>query len=228
MSVVLPEGLTKIGVFAFGNCSYMKKIKLPESLERIERSAFADCFTLNALYIPKNVNFINFHNGALTGLSGLLSIVVDPENTTYDSRNGCNAIIVTATNELKTGCRNTIIPEGVTSLFGFVGQYSMTSIEIPASVKSIIANAFLRCRNLTSVVSHIENPVAFGENAFGSISADCVLTVPYGTRQAYIDAGWTEDIFKGGIVEAPEYDANGDGQTTITDVTRLVDKIIGK
>ena len=228
LSVVLPEGLTKIGVFAFGNCSYMKKIKLPESLERIERSAFADCFTLNALYIPKNVNFINFHNGALTGLSGLLSIVVDPENTTYDSRNGCNAIIVTATNELKTGCRNTIIPEGVTSLFGFVGQYSMTSIEIPASVKSIIANAFLRCRNLTSVVSHIENPVAFGENAFGSISADCVLTVPYGTRQAYIDAGWTEDIFKGGIVEAPEYDANGDGQTTITDVTRLVDKIIGK
>ena len=228
LSVVLPEGLTKIGVFAFGNCSYMKKIKLPESLERIERSAFADCFTLNALYIPKNVNYINFHNGALTGLSGLLSIVVDPENTTYDSRNGCNAIIVTATNELKTGCRNTIIPEGVTSLFGFVGQYSMTSIEIPASVKSIIANAFLRCRNLTSVVSHIENPVAFGENAFGSISADCVLTVPYGTRQAYIDAGWTEDIFKGGIVEAPEYDANGDGQTTITDVTRLVDKIIGK
>ena len=55
-----------------------------------------------------------------------------------------------------------------------------------------------------------------------------MLTVPYGTRQAYIDAGWTEDIFKGGIVEAPEDDANGDGQTTITDVTRLVDKIIGK
>lgn len=229
LSVVLPEGLTKIGVFAFGNCSYMKKIKLPESLERIERSAFADCFTLNALYIPKNVNFINFHNGALTGLSGLLSIVVDPENATYDSRNGCNAIIVTATNELKTGCRNTIIPEGVTSLYGFVGQYSMTSIEIPASVKSIIANAFLRCRNLTSVVSHIENPVAFGENAFGSISADCVLTVPCGTRQAYIDAGWTEDIFKGGIVEAPsKYDVNEDGSVSISDVTKLVNKILGR
>ena len=229
LSVVLPEGLTKIGVFAFGNCSYMKKIKLPESLERIERSAFADCFTLNALYIPKNVNFINFHNGALTGLSGLLSIVVDPENATYDSRNGCNAIIVTATNELKTGCRNTIIPEGVTSLYGFVGQYSMTSIEIPASVKSIIANAFLRCRNLTSVVSHIENPVAFGENAFGSISPDCVLTVPCGTRQAYIDAGWTEEIFKGGIVEAPsKYDVNEDGSVSISDVTKLVNKILGR
>ena len=53
-------------------------------------------------------------------------------------------------------------------------------------------------------------------------------SVPEGTRQAYIDAGWTEDIFKGGIVEAPVYDANGDGQTTITDVTRLVDKILNK
>jgi len=30
-----------------------------------------------------------------------------------------------------------------------------------------------------------------------------VLTVPYGTRDAYIAAGWTEDVFKGGVVEAP-------------------------
>lgn len=28
------------------------------------------------------------------------------------------------------------------------------------------------------------------------------LTVPYGKREAYIAAGWTEDIFRGGIVEA--------------------------
>ena len=54
------------------------------------------------------------------------------------------------------------------------------------------------------------------------------LFVPEGKKQAYIDAGWTERVFKGGIYEIPEYDANGDGQTTIVDVTRLVDKIIGR
>jgi len=49
----------------------------------------------------------------------------------------------------------------------------------------------------------IEEPFAFGSNAFYNISSNCVLTVPYGTKDAYIEAGWTEDIFKGGIVEMP-------------------------
>ena len=60
----------------------------------------------------------------------------------------------------------------------------------------------------------------------------CKLTVPRGTRDAYIAAGWTEDIFKGGVVEAePEptsYDVNGDGSVTIADVTKLVNVILGK
>ena len=56
-----------------------------------------------------------------------------------------------------------------------------------------------------------------------------MLTVPCGTRQAYIDAGWTEDIFKGGIVEAPsKYDVNEDGSVSISDVTKLVNKILGR
>ena len=37
----------------------------------------------------------------------------------------------------------------------------------------------------------------------GNISPTCVLTVPYGKRAAYIAAGWTTKVFKGGIVELP-------------------------
>ena len=33
------------------------------------------------------------------------------------------------------------------------------------------------------------------------LPATCKLIVPCGKRQAYIDAGWTESIFKGGVVE---------------------------
>ena len=50
-------------------------------------------------------------------------------------------------------------------------------------------------------MSEIEEPFAFGGGAFGYISKNCVLTVPYGTRDAYIAAGWTTSVFKGGIVE---------------------------
>ena len=229
LSVELPEGLTRIGIQAFGSCFYMKEIRLPESLERIERGGLESCFTIKTLYIPKNVNFINFSNGALGSMSGLISITVDPENTTYDSRNGCNAIIEKANNMLRAGCRNTKIPEGVTTIYGFLNQSFLASIEIPASVTSISSSTFKSCQRLTSVVSHIEEPFSFGTDAFRGISSECVLTVPYGTRDAYIAAGWTEDIFKGGIVEAPsKFDVNEDGHVSIADVTKLVNVILGK
>jgi len=55
------------------------------------------------------------------------------------------------------------------------------------------------------------------------------LEVPEGTIDAYKQKGWNT-LDEGGVFkeirEIPEYDANGDGQTTIVDVTRLVDKIM--
>ena len=63
--------------------------------------------------------------------------------------------------------------------------------------------AFFYCSDLNSVVSEIEEPFAFGSGAFSEISSSCTLTIPAGTKDAYIAAGWTEDVFKGGIVEAP-------------------------
>ena len=63
-----------------------------------------------------------------------------------------------------------------------------------------------------------------------SLIAD--LTVPYGKKQAYINAGWTDGsdgntaIFKE-IVEAPsDFDVNGDGLINVSDVTALVNKIL--
>ncbi len=51
------------------------------------------------------------------------------------------------------------------------------------------------------MVSEIEEPFAFDSYAFDGIASTCKLTVPYGTKNAYIAAGWTENVFKGGIVE---------------------------
>ena len=60
------------------------------------------------------------------------------------------------------------------------------------------------CSGLTSVISEIEEPFAFGSWAFDGIPSTCTLTVPYGTKDAYIEKGWTTSVFKGGIVEAPD------------------------
>lgn len=229
LSITLPEGLTELGPNTFNGCYYMKEIRLPESLTTIARQVFYDCYGLKSLFIPKNVTSINVFNSALSSTYNLISISVDPENTTYDSRKGCNAIITTATNYMVYGCQNTIIPEDVTQLYGFRGQRNLKSIVIPKSVTSITTTAFINCTNLTSVVAKGVTPPTLNTDAFKNISANCVLTIPYGTRDAYIAAGWTTDVFKGGIVEdKSQFDTNGDSNVSIADVTTLVNVILGK
>lgn len=75
------------------------------------------------------------------------SIVVDSNNAFYDSRGGCNAIIDKITGNLLAGCKNTIIPTGVTSIgwSAFDGALGLQSITLPNTVKSIEAFAFSNC-----------------------------------------------------------------------------------
>jgi hypothetical protein len=83
----------------------------------------------------------------------LESISVAAENTKYDSRNDCNALIETATNTLIQGCKNTVIPGGVMAI-GYSAFYrctGLTGIEIPTSVTSIGTEAFYLCNGLTGI-----------------------------------------------------------------------------
>ena len=80
---------------------------------------------------------------------------------------------------------------------------SLTSIELPGTLTTIEYNAFTGC-GLKSVISHAKTPPTFGANVFNEIPNDCILTVPQGTRTAYIAAGWTEEVFGGGVVETAQ------------------------
>ena len=122
-------------------------------------------------------------------------IKVDPENTKYDSRDNCNAIIETSTNILKHGCVNTIIPESATTL-GWGSFYqlpNMTHFEIPAHVTTIDDYAFEACRNLTSLTCHAMVAPNITSITFGSGDGD--YTGEYyrqeGISKLYIHRGAT-------------------------------------
>ena len=148
--LVIPNSVTTVGYGAFQYCSgYDGDLIIGSAVTTIEDYAFNSCNGMTGtLYIPSGIQSIGGNSFGYCAFSG---IVVDPENSVYDSRNDCNAIIETSTNQLVTGCKNSTIPNTVTSIgyCAFRGVQGLTSIEIPNSVTYIGENAFAFCYDLT-------------------------------------------------------------------------------
>ena len=167
-SVTIPNSVTSIGQYAFSGCtgklnvncnipdasqesagpfytSKFNEVVFGEDVSIIGKYAFYGSEDLLSLTIPNNVTSIG--ERAFAQCCGLTSIVVDNGNTEYDSRNNCNAIIKTHTNTLIQGCKNTKIPNSVTSIgkYAFFGCSGLTSVTIPNSVTSIEEDAFYDC-----------------------------------------------------------------------------------
>lgn len=147
--IALPDSLIYIGAKTFYS-SGITNITLPNYLKKIELLAFQSCKDLQSVYIGKSVNYIR--ENVFEGCKNLKSIVVSPENVTYDSRESCNAVIETATNELVVGCGTTVIPRSVTSIGvkAFAGC-EFTEILIPNSVTRLKTEAFANCKWLKSI-----------------------------------------------------------------------------
>lgn len=165
--LVIPNSVTTVGYGAFQICpGFDGDLIIGSSVTEIGDYAFNSCDGMTGiLYIPSGVQSLGGNSFGYCAFSG---IVVDPENSVYDSRNDCNAIIETSTNELLTGCRSTIIPNTVTSIgyCAFRGVQGMTSIEIPNSVTNIGENAFAFCYDLTGDLTIPNSVKTIGPSAF--------------------------------------------------------------
>lgn len=220
----------------FHSCRKLTSIIIPNSVTSIGGGTFEDCSGLISLTIPKSVTSIELY--AFEGCSGLTSIKVEDGNFVFDSRNNCNAIIRTSDNVLIAGCKNTVIPNSVTSIGigAFEGCSGLTSITIPNSITSIKASAFENCSNLTSVtipnsvtslgdyafwfcssllnvISKIKKPFDISGWVF-MVNSSMTLTVPKGTKAAYKSKiYWNE--FKN-IVESTSDDDDNDQEQKVT------------
>ena len=190
--IVMPKKLKKIDSEAFQGCSSLTKLTLPDSVMSIGKGAFCGCSGLTELTLPNSVKSIG--DGAFADCSGLEKITVESGNSCYDSRDNCNSIIDKKTNTLIVGCKNSIIPNSVTSIGSGAFAYcsGLTELTLPNSVTSIGDGAFGDCSGLSKITSLAEIPPVCGYGVFDGVNkTNCELIVPKGSVAAYKQAyGW--------------------------------------
>ena len=152
-SIVIPDSVTTMGQSVFWGCSNLKNVTLSKNLTILDFSTFEDCKSLKSINIPKTVTQIK--GDVFAGCTNLETIIVDSGNPTYSSPNNCNAIIETATSTLISGCKTTVMYEGIKSIgYGaFNGHTEIETLNLPASLDYINAQNPFGNTNFTFVIA---------------------------------------------------------------------------
>ena len=152
-SLVIPEGVTRIGNSAFFGCRKLTDVVIPNSVTDIGNSAFFDCGLIH-VNIPASVT--NIEKSAFAYCQSLTSITVDKNNVNYKDIDGNlyskdgKTFIQYAAGKTET---EFLVPSGVTvvGFSAFDGCKSLTKVETPESVEYIDDYAFSLCESLTDV-----------------------------------------------------------------------------
>ena len=135
--LVIPDGVTSIGNYAFYDCSLLTSITIGNCVTSIGERAFYGCSSLTGVYITDIAAWCNIKFGGYS------------DNPLSYAHN------LYLNNELVT---DLIIPDSVTNIGDevFRSCSSLTSITIPDSVTSIGERAFEKCSSLKNVLSATE------------------------------------------------------------------------
>ena len=237
--VVIEEGVTSIGFYAFRDCSALKSVTIPTSVTEIATAAFENTGLLDVV-IPGSVTSIA--SWLFAGCENLASVTIPNSVTSIgecafkDCTSLANITIPNGVTRIEgwtfescTSLTSVEIPNSVTSIGAGAFQYSsgLESVTIPSSVTSIEGWAFQYCSALTSVTIP-SSVTSIGECAFRECTGLTDMVVPKSVttigHSAFNGAPWYDSqegvIYIGSVLyyyhgEVPEKIVVKDGTKTI-------------
>ena len=139
--VTMPTSLVNIGNLAFWSCSSISRIKIPDGVTHIGSRAFLQCKNLIRADVADSVTTIG--DGAFSDCSQLYVVNI-PQN------------LITLASGIFSDCtalEHIAIPNGITTIsqLAFAGCSNLKSVNIPDSVTAIGERAFSDCTSLPSI-----------------------------------------------------------------------------
>ncbi len=193
-SVVIGNGVTSIGNFAFSSCS-MTQIDLPETLTSIGNSAFFMCSQLESVYIPASVTSIG--TSPFWACRSLAGIFVASGNNAFCDVNGV------------------LYNKAVTTLISYPSGKVGTTFTVPDTVTQIADYAMFDCFYASDRLYTVTIPgsvTTIGEYALADMSSGndhaVQLYLSDGLQQvgecAFIGLGVTSVTIPGTLTEVGE------------------------
>ena len=183
VEVVISNGVTSIGKYAFYNCSGLKSVTIGESVTSIKDYAFRGCNNLTSVIwnAKECADFglykTPFYNKDSSNPNGTNDYDIRPKIISFSFGNNVKYIPAYLCSGLSALTAATI-PNSVTGIGknAFSGCSGMTTVTISNSLTTIENNVFSGCSSLTSVT--IPNSVTgIGENAFNGCSELTSVTI---------------------------------------------------
>ncbi|MGN0623425.1 MAG: leucine-rich repeat domain-containing protein, partial [Oscillospiraceae bacterium] len=189
-SVVISEGVERIGSYAFSGCCELTEVAVPQSVKTIGAYAFENTPWLEAL---KNEAPLVTINGIVIDASACAGEIIIPDNVTSiadyafkDCKELTGAVIPESVTDIGShafsGCEkleSITLPDGLEEIGAktFSDCVSLKSIDIPSSVKRIGNMAFSGCKSLSEIILP-EGVTEIGAYAFVDTTAVTAVSIP--------------------------------------------------